>query len=350
MIKLYKPFMPQLPLMDEILHSGALASGKYTTMFENALKEFFGQENLIVTNSFNTAISVALSALGFKYGDEIIASPMACLASTQPFASSGIKMVWADIDPHTGTLSPESVCSKITSRTKAILHNQFCGIPGYIDEINHIAHEHGIISIDDGIECFGSKYKGKLIGNCGTDVTIFSFTAVRHPNTIDGGAVIFKDRSVYEKSLLIRDCGIDRRIFRDANGEINPECDIKLVGFSATMSNVNGYIGYCQMQHTDEIFEKRHKNAAFWDSYFKENSAEGYRPIHPEHGQPNFWVYGILAPDKTKAVLSFREKGYYASGVHINNNRYQIFGDYEKLPGVEDFYCHFVALPCGWWM
>lgn len=350
MIQLYKPFMPDLPLTDEILHSGALASGKYTTMFEDSLKRYFGQNSLIVTNSFNTAISVALSTLGIKYGDEIIASPMACLASTQPFASSGIKIVWADIDPHTGTLSPESVRQKITCRTKAILHNQFCGIPGYINEINSIAHDHGIVSIDDGIECFGSKYRGQLIGSCGTDVTIFSFTAVRHPNTIDGGAIIFNDPVLYERSLLIRDCGIDRRIFRDVNGEINPNCDINLVGFSATMSNINGYIGYCQMQHTEQILSKRLNNAAFWDRYFTESDQDGYKPIRIDHGQPNYWVYGILVPDKIKAILSFREMGYYASGVHINNNRYSIFGDYEMLPGVEDFCKHFVALPCGWWM
>ena len=99
----------------------------------------------------------------------------------------------------TGTLDPESVKQKITSKTKVIFHNHFCGYPGYIDEINSVGQDYGIPVVDDAIEAFGSEYKGKKIGNTGTDVTIFSFQAVRLPTTIDGGAIIFKDKTLYEK-------------------------------------------------------------------------------------------------------------------------------------------------------
>ena len=65
---------------------------------------------------------------------------------------------------------------------------------------------------------------------------------------------------------------------------------------------------------------------------------------------PNYWVFGTLAKNKRETILRFREKGWYASGVHINNNIYSIFGQQEHLPGVEQFYSCFVALPCGWWV
>ncbi len=348
MIQLYQPYMPELPEMDAILHSGALAYGEYSNRFENLLKKYFNTNNLIATNSFNAAISVVISILGLEYGDEVIASPMACLASTQPYASSGLKIVWADIDNHLGTLDPDSVKSKITTKTKCIIHNHFCGYPGYIDEINKIGREYGITVIDDGIECFGSEYKGKKIGNCGSDITVFSFNAVRIPNTIDGGAVIFKDETFYKKSLLVRDCGIDRSKFRDELGEISSLCDISLNGYSATMSNVNGYIGCQQISIVDELIVKQRQQARKWDAELSNNG--DYKPLKCCVGMPNYWVYGLLAKDKRQTIQYFRDKGYYASGVHIKNNIYSVFGEFVLLKGVDSFYNHFVALPCGWWM
>lgn len=341
--------MPKkLPELEDILHSGALAYGEYSKKFERMLMEYFNQDNLVVTNSFNTAISVVISVLDLKQGDEVIASPMACLASTQPYASSGLKIVWADVDSSLGTLDPESVRKKITLKTKCIIHNHFCGYPGHINEINAIGREYGITVIDDGIEGFGSEYKGRKLGNCGSDITVFSFTAVRMPNTIDGGAVIFNNEVLYLKSQLVRDCGIDRRIFRDDIGEISPNCDIQLIGYSATMSNVNGYIGSVQMENIDNLIASQRDNAQKWDDLFG-NEIE-YQPIATTNSNPNYWVYGLLAKDKRKTILEFREKGFNASGVHINNNIYSVFGDNTVLKGVTDFYSKFVAIPSGWWV
>ncbi len=349
MIPLYKPHMPPLPELDDILHSGQLAYGKYAKAFERSLERFFGEDAYVLAaNSFHMAISVAISLLEIHPSDEVIASPMACLASTQPFASQGIKVRWADIDPYTGTLNPDSVRKKIHVNTKAIIHNHFCGYPGYIDEINAIGKEYGIPVIDDGIECFGSEYKGRKIGNCGTDITIFSFNAVRIPNTVDGGAIIIKDPKLYRKAELIRDCGIDRKNFRDDLGEINAECDITLTGYSATMSDVNAYIGLQQMGSIKRILKAQRQQAAVWKKELEEK--EDIKILQRREINPNYWVFGILAPDKRKCIQDYREKGWYASGVHLNNNVYSVFGKEETLPGVQEFYKHFVALPCGWWI
>lgn len=349
MVPLYKPYMPNLPEMDAILHSGALAYGNYTKIFEEKLCNYFGVPYLLVTTSFHLAISVALTAMGLKPGDDIIASPMACLASTQPYLSYGLNVNWADVNPKTGTLNPESVEHSITKETKAIIHNHFCGYPGYIDEINAIGRRHGIPVIDDGIECFGSEYHGMKIGNCGTDVTIFSLTAVRFCNCIDGGVVIFKDKDLYEKGLRIRDCGIDRTRFRDELGEIRTDCDIDLVGYSATMSNVNGYIGSKQMDEIENLLNKHRVQAEKWRKIYDCQST--VIPIYRENCKPNYWVYGLLTDDKIETIKGFRKLGYYASSVHIRNDIYSAFGKQDvELPGVEEFNKKFVALPCGWWM
>lgn len=339
--------MPELPLLTDILHSGQLAYGKYGRDFESLLINYIGNDNLIVTNTFNMSVLVALSTLNVREGDTIIVSPMACLASTQPLLSMGLRIKWADVLPSTGTLCPDSVRSLMKHQPKAIIHNHFCGHVGLVDEINEIGRTYNVPVIDDCIEAFGSEYKGKKMGNVGTDVTVFSFNAVRIPNTLDGGAVIFKDKLLYQKSKLVRDAGIDRSRFRDENGEIDPGCDISLVGHSATPMEVNTYIGVQQMQFVEKLIAKQRDNAMKWNQILMNN--DSISPITNPDAQPNYWVYGTLAKNKLKTILDFRARGYYASGVHINNNIYSVFGPSVKLTGVDEFFKQFVALPCGWW-
>jgi dTDP-4-amino-4,6-dideoxygalactose transaminase len=348
MIPLYKPFMPELPLLDGILHSGQLSYGKYGRAFEEVLRSYIGTDKLITTNTFSMAIMVALTTLGLKPGDKAIVSPMACLASTQPLLAMGIKVIWADVDPNLGTLDPESVRNLINEKPNVIIHNHFCGYPGHIDEINAIGKEYGIPVVDDGIEAFGSEYKGNKLGNVETDVTIFSFNPVRFPNTLDGGVVIFKDEQLYKKSILVRDTGIDRARFRDEWGEISPDCDIEIVGHSAMPMEIGSYIGIQQMKHAGEILSSQRTNAHQWDNVFQKNA--DIFPIINHNANPNYWLYGILVPDKRQYLNIFREKGFYASGVHLNNSAYSVFGVQTELPGVTNFYNSFLALPSGWWV
>ena len=345
MISLFKPYMPKhLPEMENILQSGQLAFGRWGREFELKLCNYIGVENLITVNNFSTSIQVAVTALGLEAGDEVIASPMNCLNSTMPLRSLGLKVVWADIDPFTGTLCPKSVKEHITSKTKLIFHNHFGGYIGYVDEINSLGKQYGIPIIDDCAEAFGSKYKGNVAGNLGTDISIFSFQTVRLPNTIDGGAICFKERSLYEKALLIRDQGIRRNIFRDSDGEISPECDIYMRGFAGTMSDVNSYIGCLQMEDLSTLLERQKKNAAYWQERGVVCS------LLREEIEPNYWVYSIFVEDKREALRKYKADGYGCSSVHLPNSYYSVFGNQGQFDGVIEFYRKYLAIPCGWWM
>lgn len=345
MISLFKPYMPkQLPEMENILQSGQLAFGKWGREFEQKLCDYIGVENLMTTCNFSTAIQIAVTAINLEPGDEVIASPMSCLNSTMPLRAFGLNVVWADVDPKTGTLSPKSVEEHITEKTKLIFHNHFCGYIGYVDEINAIGKKHGIFVLDDCVEAFGSKYKGNVAGNLGTDISIFSFQTVRLPNTIDGGAVIFKDRLLYDKALIIRDQGIRRNIFRDADGEISPDCDIYMRGFAGTMSDVNSYIGCLQIEALPELLIKQKASAVRWQDKGINCS------LLRDEIEPNFWVYGMLVDNKREQLRQYKADGYGCSGIHLPNNYYSVFGDQGRFSGVVDFYSKYIALPCGWWM
>jgi dTDP-4-amino-4,6-dideoxygalactose transaminase len=350
MIPLYKPYMPlQLPELETILHSGNLSYGKWGKAFEDKLKKYIEADAVITTTTYSQAIYTALAALDLRHGDEVIASPMSCLASNQPLVTFGLKIIWADIDPFTGTLSPQSVKNKITSNTKLIYHNHFCGYIGYVDEINALGKEYGIPVIDDCVEAFGARYKGKVAGDFGTDITVFSFQTVRLPNTIDGGAVVFNDKKLYEKALLLRDYGIDRSIFRDENNEISSLCDISLPGYGATMSELNSYIGFVELDDIDALLAKQKNNAAVWDTWFEDAMKTSNKLNRRKEIEANYWVYGFLTEKKLNDMIYFREHGYYASGIHLNNNNYSVFGKKVFLPGVTEFNAKFLAVPSGWW-
>lgn len=349
MIPLFKPYIPaDLPELYNILHSGQLAYGKYAREFENKLAEYIGIDRVLCTNSFNSAYLVMIRALGLHLGDEVIASPMCCLASTQPFAVCGIKLIWADIDPKTGTLDPDSVRKTITDKTKAIVHNHFCGYVGYVDEIRELAQQNGLLLIDDVSEAFGSEYKEKKAGNWGADATVYSFQTVRLPNSIDGGAVSFSNPQLYKKAELLRDYGIDRPGFRDELGEISPMCDISMASYGCLPSDVNGYIGTLSLKDTPVLLRKQRLNALSIEASLPEGIA-ALGPI--DQTMPNYWVFGCLAKDKRQCIEKIKSEGKVGvSGVHLPNTYYSLFGPYFEFPGVNEFYNHFIALPCGWWI
>lgn len=350
MIPLFKPYMPEnLPELENIIHSGNLSYGKWGRKFESMLSAYLGNPFVLSTNSYNSAFLVAITTLGLKAGDAVIASPMSCLASNQPFATMGIEIIWADIDPNTGTLDPHDVKDKITAATRAIVHNHFCGYAGYINEMESLARQCGIYLIDDAIEAFGTKYKGKPIGAQQADITVFSFQTVRLPNTIDGGGLSFRNEAMYRKAQLIRDYGIDRSRFRDERGEINPACDISMPGYGATMPEINSYIGCMQMEQIENLIGRQRKNALAYNSKFEDNkSISALKPLAGTN--PNYWVYALLAKHKYDVMDKMRNDGLYASSVHLNNNVYSVFGTQPHLKGIQSFAGHFVALPCGWWL
>lgn len=351
MIPIYKPFMPEniTTGISEILYSGQLAYGKYGKEFEKMLSQFIGNPYILTTTTYNHALLTVLSVLNLKPGDEIIASPVSCLASNQPFAVKNLNIRWIDVDPETSAMDVSQLRSLITKDTKAIFNNLFCGYAGELEDVYQIGKEFGIPVIDDCIEAFGTEYKGNKTGNTGADMTVFSFQTVRLPNTIDGGAISFSNKAFYEKAKLVRDYGIDRTNFRLENSEINPDCDINIEGYGATMSEINSYIGIKQMAEIETLLGKQKVNAEKWDTFFEKRI--NAKPLKINRNvNPNFWVYGVLSENKNEFLQEMKDKGFYSTGVHINNNIYSVFKNQENLKGVNEFMRKYVAIPSGWWL
>lgn len=104
------------------------------------------------------------------------------------------------------------------------------------------------------------------------------------------------------------------------------------------------------MEKIHQLLSHQRENGQVWAINMVEKYSEATSLKKVSGSMPNYWVYGMLVPDKTKYINSFREQGYFASGVHLNNNEYSVFNNKAALPGVKDFYNKFIALPSGWWV
>lgn len=358
MVPLFKVYTP--PDIDEglleIVHSGQLTTGKNVRAFEGAVKEFLGTESEVVaTNTYNSAANILWQMLALSPDDEVIASPMSCLASNQPLALTNCKIIWADIDNTVGSLCPDDVRRKMSTNTKAILHYHWCGYPGRIDEILSIAKEYGVVVIEDAIETFGATYKGRKIGNTGADFTLCSFQAVRLPSTIDGGALICKHGATTTTARLLRDYGIDRKIFRDELGEINPACDISLPGYGATMNEISGYLGVKAMKELPQLLERQLAHSIQNIHWLQSIGVSNMTSLDTTDIVPNYWVQSFLTPTQDKHLRQIRSSGRYASKVHIRNDRYSVFKKSndlvaDGLRGVNSFSKEVLSIPCGWWL
>ena len=213
MIPLVKPYMAPreelMPAIEDVLYSGYIAEGEAAWRFEDGLKDFLGNPNILAVQSGTAALHLALLLLNVESGDEVISTPMTSEPTNTAIAITGAKVVWADVDPDTGLLDPESVRKKITERTKAVIAVDFTGQAAELGRIREICRRHHLILIEDAAHALGTKYDGIPVGNI-ADLTTFSFHPVKTCTAGEGGAILTNEDALYQKLTLFRTHGITR--------------------------------------------------------------------------------------------------------------------------------------------
>ena len=141
MISLFKVHIPDNlnKTLQSVFESGFISEGKQADDFERSFGNFIDNQNTCLVNSCTSALTLAYRVSDIQPGDEIIVTPLTCMATNEPAHLMGAKLVWADIDPMTGNIDPDDVKKKITRNTKAISAVHWAGQPFEIDEINKIA-------------------------------------------------------------------------------------------------------------------------------------------------------------------------------------------------------------------
>jgi dTDP-4-amino-4,6-dideoxygalactose transaminase len=332
--------------VQKVFDSGFIAQGSVVDEFEEKLGSYLGTKDISCTNSATSALTLAYRLANIAEGDEVITSPMTCMATNEPLDLMGAKLVWADIDPATGNIDPEDVSKKITSKTKAIVGVHWAGQPFEIREINNLARNNNIKVIEDAAHAFGAKYNDEYIGNH-SDYVIFSFQAIKHLTTGDGGALVCKSAEDTYRARKLRWFGLDRE-FQGSKWTQ----DISESGYKFNMNNINAAIGIENLQNIDFILEKHKDNCSFYDKNI--NNSNIVKLSRNPHSQTSCWIYTLLTPHRDRLQHYLAEKGIASDVVHVRNDTYSVFKRFSvedtELKGVQHFCSQHLNIPVGWWV
>ena len=347
MIPLFKVHIPENigNTVQEIFESGFITEGEKSSQFENDFGKLIENKDVAIVNSCTSALTLAYDMAGIEPGDEVISTPMTCMASNEPIHNIKAKIVWADIDPNTGNIDPNSIEKRITNKTKAIICVHWSGLPCQIDEINFIAKKNGLKVIEDAAHALGASYKGKKIGNH-SGYVCFSFQAIKHLTTIDGGA-ISTNLGLEEISTIrkIKWFGLDRNFTGQKWSQ-----DITRSGYKFHMNNVNSSIGLLQMKYIDEIISKHIKNGKFYDRNITNSKIK--KLVQSNDAESSYWIYTLLVDDRQRFSKYLQENGITSDVVHVRNDKYTVFKDYirDDLVGCDYFCKKMINIPVGWWL
>ena len=222
--------------------------------FQAALCEYMGVENIDLFTNGHMAIELTLQAMNLQ--GEVITTPFTFASTTHAIVRNGLTPVFCDIDPVTYTIDVEKMERMITDRTCAILPVHVYGNVCNVEEIERIAKKYELKVIYDACHTFGETYKGRSIGAYG-DASCFSFHATKVFNSIEGGAVTFKDKRLGDTLYELKNFGIH-----------GPE-EVSAVGANAKMNEFCAAMGLCNLRHLDAEIEKRRKVAERYQSHLE---------------------------------------------------------------------------------
>lgn len=326
------------------LSSGYIGQGPKVEEFEKKLAKFIGNPYVLTVNSGTSSLHLALRLAGVTAGSEVISTPMTCTATNWPILAQGAKIVWADINPMTGNIDPQSIKKKITKKTKAILAVDWGGYPCDIKTIKKIAGK--IPVIEDAAHAFGTTYHKTMVGNT-ADFTCFSFQAIKHLTAGDGGLLTVLNKNDFHKGKLLRWYGIDREK-RSQHERI--EIDVVDWGYKFHMNDINATIGLANMKYVQSILKKHRDNAAYYRS-----ALLGLKNITLLSEQKDYlssyWLFTIRVKRVGTFIQFMNDRNIMVSQVHRRNDTHPVTNQFKaSLPGVSEFTSEMVCIPVGWWV
>jgi len=202
---------PELQQLREALAQQTLFYWKGTKVktLTEKFAALYGSPYCVAASSGTAAIHVALGALGITEGDEVITAPITDMGSVIGILYQNAIPIFADLDPHTYNMTASSIAARITDKTKAILVVHLAGNAADMDPIMDLAQRHGIKVIEDCAQSYHCFYKGRLAGTIG-DIGCFSLNDFKHISAGDGGMLLMRDKSLYERAFRFADKNYNR--------------------------------------------------------------------------------------------------------------------------------------------
>ena len=259
----------------------------YHQRFEQAFAEYIGVNYAVCLPSCTSAIHLSLLALGIGPQDEVIVPDVTWIASAAPINYVGATPVFADIDPITWCMSPESLRACITNKTKAIIAVDLYGSMPAMEEIKAIAHQHHLAVIEDAAEAIGSEYQGQKAGSFG-DTGVFSFHGSKTLTTGEGGMLVTNREDIYNRVVFLRDHGRSSgdRLFYNTE-----------VAYKYKMSSMQAALGLAQLERIDELVERK-RQIFSWYQQELSDVAEISLNAEPPNTKNSYWMVTVVLSKK----------------------------------------------------
>ncbi len=249
---------------------------------QEELREYLGIENIELLTNGHMALELSMQAMNLK--GEVITTPFTFASTTHAIVRNGLTPVFCDINPIDFTIDTSKIEALITDKTCAIIPVHVYGNICNVEEIERIAKKYGLKVIYDAAHTFGVRYKNNCIGSYG-DASCFSFHATKVFNTIEGGAVCYKDLD------------FGKALYRLKNFGIKDQETVDGVGANAKMNEFCAAMGLCNLKHIDEEINKRKQVVERYRSHLLGVEGIQLNPIQKDV-TPNYSYFPIIINEK----------------------------------------------------
>jgi len=313
-------------LVSDCLNTGWISEGQRVLEFEDLLQSK-GLSNPVTVNSGTSALHLALIVAGVGEGDEVIIPSQTFVATGLAVLMTGAKPVFADVDLCTGNILPSSVIRMISSKTKAIIPVHWGGYPCEMDDLALIAETNNLFILEDAAHALGALYKGQPVGSL-SRFTAFSFQAIKHCTTGDGGAVCCINKEDAHKVKTLRWFGIDRTKARPSIlGE--RQFDIHSLGYKYHMNDIAASIGIGNLKSFPENLEQRREIGKYYREQLSNFSGITIMDCRDEN-EHSFWFFSMLVENRNKFIKMMASNNIPASVVHQGIHKYSVFDECRK--------------------
>jgi dTDP-4-amino-4,6-dideoxygalactose transaminase len=335
----------------KVLNSGYIGQGPIVEKFEKELQKYFGTPHVATMNSATSALHLAFHMLRKDYeGCEVLCSPLTCTASNWPVLLNGYKIKWVDVDPKNCNMDLDDLMRKLSPTTRIVHIIHWGGMPINYGKLRGVLRKcydlYGYIPeiVEDCAHCMGSHVGKVKVGNYLHSYAAYSFQAIKHVTSVDGGVLLCPNEESYKRAKLLRWYGIDRESNRK---DFRCEEDIEEIGFKFHMNDVSAAIGLENLKSFDNA-QRNREIAKRYNIAFKNN--HGIRTI-PWSSGSSYWLYTMFVERQGQFVAKMKEKGIMVSRVHERNDKHSCVNEYRSLlPNLDNIVFEMICIPCGWWV
>ncbi|NBE96483.1 aminotransferase class V-fold PLP-dependent enzyme [Nonomuraea sp. KC401] len=334
----------------EVLRGDWLTTGPAVGAFESELAHWTGGVPCVAVTSGTAALHVAYVAAGVGPGDEVVTSPLTFVATAATAALLGARVVFADVQPDTGNLDPDSAAALVTPRTRVVTAVDYAGHPADYDELRAVADGAGALLIADAAHSIGSAYKGRPVGSL-ADLTTFSFFPTKTVTTAEGGAVAAADPERFLRASRFMNHGLVRDPAEQRHpGEGGWHQEVHAFGLNYRLPDVLCALGLSQLRRLRRFRARRAELVARY--HLMLSDVPGLTlPAQRAYVEPSWHLYPVRVRDGRRREVYDRMRAA-GIGVQVNYLPAYLHPVFEDLgyrrglcPVAEAYYAEELSLP-----